>query len=97
MTVCTSTGRECNDLRFSILVGRCINPNVPGAIPNWKGAPSFRVLKPTPDEDLFPAPPCSSTTINKQKLYKVATKMQESRICNCIIVEMTSNSLSLKT
>ena len=50
-------GRACNDKRFEIIVGKCINPQVPGAIPNWFGAPAFRLLEKT--QQLFPAPFCS--------------------------------------
>ena len=53
------SGRECNDKRFAIIVGQCINPAVPGAIPNWRGAPPYRLLEPT--TDLFKAPLCDST------------------------------------
>ena len=37
-----------------------MNPAVPGAIPNWVGAPTYRLLDPTPD--LFRAPLCSSSS-----------------------------------
>ena len=46
-------GLACDDRRFEILEGRCVNPAVPGAIPNWFGAPSYKLLPPT--EDLFKA------------------------------------------
>ena len=69
------TGRECNDLRFSILEGRCINPAIPGAIPNWKGAPSYRLLKQT--EDLFPAPLCRNEGTVKSR------RRQYENTCRC--------------
>ena len=40
-----------------------MNPAVPGAIPNWVGAPTYRLQDPTPD--LFRAPLCSSSQANK--------------------------------
>ena len=61
------TGNECNDLRFSIITGSCINPAVPGAIPDWKGAPSYRLQRLT--DDLFPAPPCKRAAAVKQRKY----------------------------
>ena len=68
-------GHECNALRFSILVGRCINPSVPGAIPNWRGAPSFRLLEPT--KDLFPAPHCSSKKSKERRKYRNTCRCSE--------------------
>ena len=46
-------GLECNEQRFEILEGLCVNPAVPGALPNWFGAPAYKLLPPT--EDLFKA------------------------------------------
>jgi len=63
-------GHECNDLRFSILAGTCINPAVPGAIPNWKGAPAHRLLPPTKESELFPAPFCTSSTAKERRRYR---------------------------
>ena len=40
-------GLECNDQRFEILEGLCVNPDVPGAIPNWVGAPAYKLLPKT--------------------------------------------------
>ena len=68
-------GRECNDKRFEIIVGKCINPQVPGAIPNWFGAPAFRVLEKT--EQLFPAPFCSK----KGRSSKARPKYKDT--CHC--------------
>lgn len=56
---CPGARRECNEKRFSIIVGKCINPAVPGAIPNWFGAPPYRLLEPT--NQLFEAPVCDSS------------------------------------
>ena len=55
-------GLECNERRFSIIEGRCVNPAVPGAIPNWFGAPAYKLLPPT--EDLFRAPICDQGKVH---------------------------------
>ena len=60
-------GHPCDDRRFSILIGKCINPNVPGAIPNWIGAPPYRLLEKT--KDLVPAPLCSTDNSKRRRLY----------------------------
>ena len=62
-------GRECNDLRFEITVGECINPAVPGAIPNWAGAPSFKLLQKT--KELFPAPQCRVAASEKNRRLRL--------------------------
>ena len=65
------TGYECDDRRFSIIEGQCVNPAVPGAIPNWAGAPTYRLLDPTPD--LFRAPLCQankSSGFKNERLYE---------------------------
>ena len=36
------TGLECNDKFYSIEEGKCIDVTVPGAIPNWFGAPAVK-------------------------------------------------------
>ena len=51
-------GLECDDEYFSIQEGKCIDVSVPGAIPNWLGAPVVKLLEETPD--LFPAPVCKN-------------------------------------
>ena len=38
----SSTGLECNDKFYSIEEGKCIDVTVPGAIPNWFGAPAVK-------------------------------------------------------
>ena len=48
----------CDDAFFSIQEGECIDVSVPGAIPNWVGAPVVKLLPPTPK--LQPAPTCQS-------------------------------------
>ena len=68
-------GRECNDKRFEIIVGECVNPAVPGAIPNWFGAPAFRLLDKT--EQLFPAPFCNK----RGKSRKIRPKYKDT--CHC--------------
>ena len=64
------SGNECNDRRFAIIEGVCVNPAVPGAIPNWIGAATYRLSEPT--EDLFRAPICRATSNGdrKQRLYE---------------------------
>ena len=62
------TGYECNERRFSIIEGQCVNPAVPGAIPNWAGAPTYRLIEATPD--LFRAPLCESSSGRKPRLYE---------------------------
>ena len=57
-----SLGLDCNEQRFSIIEGRCVNPAVPGAIPNWFGAPAYKLLPPT--EDLFRAPICDQGKVH---------------------------------
>ena len=52
------SGVECDDKYFSIQEGKCIDVSVPGAIPNWFGAPAVKLLDPT--KDLVPAPVCKS-------------------------------------
>ena len=49
---------ECDDRYFSIQEGKCIDVSVPGAIPNWAGAPVVKLLEPTPK--LLPAPTCQN-------------------------------------
>ena len=49
---------ECDDKYFSIQEGKCIDISVPGAIPNWFGAPAVKLEPPT--RDLFPAPACKA-------------------------------------
>lgn len=53
---CPGTQFECDDSYFSIQEGKCIDVSVPGAIPNWFGAPVVKLLDPT--ERLVPAPRC---------------------------------------
>jgi len=53
---CPGTRLECDEKYFSIQEGKCIDVSVPGAIPNWFGAPVVKLLEETPD--LFPAPVC---------------------------------------
>eukprot|EP00090_Calanus_glacialis_P046480 TRINITY_DN9154_c0_g1_i1.p1 TRINITY_DN9154_c0_g1~~TRINITY_DN9154_c0_g1_i1.p1 ORF type:complete len:403 (-),score=92.87 TRINITY_DN9154_c0_g1_i1:93-1301(-) len=53
---CPGTRLECDDKYFSIQEGKCIDVSVPGAIPNWFGAPVVKLLEET--SDLFPAPVC---------------------------------------
>ena len=48
----------CDDAFFTIQEGKCIDVSVPGAIPNWLGAPVVKLLPPTPK--LLPAPTCQS-------------------------------------
>jgi len=55
---CPGTRLECDDEYFSIQEGKCIDVSVPGAIPNWLGAPIVKLLEETPD--LFPAPVCKT-------------------------------------
>ena len=49
---------ECDDKFFSIQEGKCIDVSVPGAIPNWAGAPVVKLMEPTPR--LLPAPTCQT-------------------------------------
>ena len=49
---------ECDDEYFSIQEGKCIDVSVPGAIPNWEGAPVVKLLQPT--AELLEAPRCGS-------------------------------------
>jgi len=55
---CPGTRVECDDKYFSIQEGKCIDVSVPGAIPNWFGAPTVKLEEANPD--LFPAPVCQS-------------------------------------
>jgi len=55
---CPGTRVECDEKYFSIQEGKCIDVSVPGAIPNWFGAPVVKLLDETPD--LFPAPVCKT-------------------------------------
>jgi len=55
---CPGTRVECDDRYFSIEEGKCIDVTVPGAIPNWVGAPIVKLEPPT--ELLFPAPVCKN-------------------------------------
>ena len=57
-TGCPGTLEPCDDRYFSIQEGKCIDVSVPGAIPNWSGAPVVKLLDPTPQ--LLPAPVCQS-------------------------------------
>ena len=57
MTKCFP-GVECDDKYFSIQEGKCIDVSVPGAIPNWFGAPAVKLLNPT--TGLVPAPVCKN-------------------------------------
>ena len=68
---CPGTIKPCDDRFFSIQDGKCIDVSVPGAIPNWFGAPSVRLgwsyqwnspvissnSNPAPQSP--PQPPCS--------------------------------------
>ena len=36
------TGLECDEKFYSIEEGKCIDVTVPGAIPNWFGAPAVK-------------------------------------------------------
>lgn len=71
---CPGTRIECDDRYFSILEGSCIDPAVPGAIPNWFGAPAVKLLDTT--KDLFPAPFCATKGANKRK-YKNTCRCAE--------------------
>lgn len=53
---CPGTRVECDHKYFSIEEGKCIDVSVPGAIPNWKGAPAVKLEDPEPN--LFDAPVC---------------------------------------
>jgi len=53
---CPGTRVECDDKYFSIEEGKCIDVSVPGAIPNWKGAPAVRLED--PETKLYDAPVC---------------------------------------
>ena len=66
-----SLGLDCNEQRFSIIEGRCVNPAVPGAIPNWFGAPAYKLLPPT--EDLFRAPICDQGKVHYDLLCSFIT------------------------
>jgi len=55
---CPGSRLECDDKYFSIQEGKCIDISVPGAIPNWFGAPAVKLESPT--RDLFKAPACKS-------------------------------------
>jgi len=55
---CPGTRLECDDKYFSIQEGKCIDVSVPGAIPNWFGAPAVKLEPAT--QDLFDAPLCKS-------------------------------------
>jgi len=55
---CPGTNRPCDDRYFSIEEGKCIDVSVPGAIPNWIGAPVVKLEKPT--EFLTQAPVCKN-------------------------------------
>jgi len=55
---CPGTRVECDDKYFSIQEGKCIDVSVPGAIPNWFGAPAVKLLNPT--TGLVPAPVCKN-------------------------------------
>jgi len=55
---CPGTRLECDEKYFSIQEGKCIDVSVPGAIPNWFGAPAVKLLDPT--ADLFAAPVCKT-------------------------------------
>lgn len=67
---CLHLGNECNEQRFQIIEGQCVNPAVPGAIPNWRGSPAYQLLPPT--DDLFKAPLCDlANDINRrERFYK---------------------------
>ena len=49
---------ECDDKYFSIQEGKCIDVSVPGAIPNWFGAPAVKLLDST--TGLVPAKTCKN-------------------------------------
>ena len=49
---------ECDDKYFSIQEGKCIYVSVPGAIPNWFGAPAVKLLDST--TGLVPAKTCKN-------------------------------------
>jgi hypothetical protein len=61
---CPGTSFECDDKYFSLKEGTCIDKSVPGAVPNWFGAPTVYLDEPT--EVLFPAPVCKSK-INRRE------------------------------
>ena len=67
-------GLECDTKYFSILDGQCIDPSVPGAVPNWFGAPAVQLLDPNPD--LFPAPTCRNKGV-KRRQYKNSCRCAE--------------------
>jgi len=68
---CPGTSLECNDRYFSLEEGTCIDVSVPGAIPNWEGAPAVKLEKPT--ELLF------DTDVCKTK----GTRRQYANTCRC--------------
>jgi len=70
---CPGTRVECDDKYFSIQNGKCIDVTVPGAIPNWFGAPAVKLEEPT--ADLFPAPVCAT---------KGATQRFYDNTCRCV-------------
>jgi len=53
---CPGTRLECDEKFYSIEEGKCIDVTVPGAIPNWFGAPAVKLED--PETDLFEAPVC---------------------------------------
>jgi len=63
---CPGTRVECDERYFSIEEGVCIDVSVPGAIPNWFGAPAVKLDPPT--EVLFPAPVCKNK--GKKRFYE---------------------------
>jgi len=70
---CPGTRVECNEKYFSIQEGKCIDVTVPGAIPNWFGAPAVKLEEPT--AELFPAPVCAT---------KGATQRFYDNTCRCV-------------
>jgi hypothetical protein len=69
---CPGTRVECDDRYFSIEDGVCIDVSVPGAIPNWVGAPTVKLERPT--EVLFPAPVCKN---------RGASRREYANTCRC--------------
>ena len=48
---------------------------MPGAIPDWRGAPSYRLQK--LNDDLFPAPPCDKPSSKKARVYRNTCRCAE--------------------
>ena len=77
-------GLECDDKYFSIQEGKCIDISVPGAIPNWFGAPAVKLE--SPNRDLFQAPAC--------KIKKGTVRFYDNT-CRCVrgesAIDLSSN------